>query len=172
MRTHHGGIEHLNEMRRLAHRRQRIEKGFEGPGSAQSPEPLPHAVPMPEFLRKRPPGDVMNHEILQGFEKLPVIAALVTAARVRGREHLQDNRPILIRHGREHGRSYKNRLPMSHRKSDLGIPLPYTELNPSTRPSMPCFTSLRFTSHANDPDDSSDPTQQAGASTDHPPGAL
>jgi hypothetical protein len=28
----------------------------------------------------------------------------------------------------------KNRLPMSQRKSDLGIPLPYTWLNPSTRP--------------------------------------
>ena len=85
-------------MRRLAHRRQRIEEGFEGPGSAQSPEPLPHAVPMPEFLRKRPPGDVMNHEIVQGFEKLPVIAALVTAARARGRKHLQKKYcPILIR---------------------------------------------------------------------------
>src|SRR5258705_9736933 len=30
------------------------------------------------------------------------------------------------RHGREHGRSSKNRLLMSQRKSDLGIPLPYT----------------------------------------------
>jgi hypothetical protein len=31
-------------------------------------------------------------------------------------------------------RSSKNRLPKSQRKSDLGIPLPYTWLNPSTRP--------------------------------------
>jgi hypothetical protein len=30
----------------------------------------------------------------------------------------------------------KNRLPMSQRKSDLGIPLPYTR-PPSTRPSRP-----------------------------------
>jgi hypothetical protein len=33
----------------------------------------------------------------------------------------------------------KNRLPMSQRKSDLGIPLPYTWLNPSTRPRSVLF---------------------------------
>ena len=52
----------------------------------------------------------------------------------RCRERPQYNRPILFRHGREHGRSSKNRLPMSQRKSDLGIPQSYTWLNPSTRP--------------------------------------
>ena len=29
MRVHHGGVQHLHQMRRLAHRRQRIEEGFE-----------------------------------------------------------------------------------------------------------------------------------------------
>jgi len=43
---------------------------------------------MPELLRQRPPGDVVNHEVMQRFEKLPVVAALVTAARARRREHL------------------------------------------------------------------------------------
>ena len=76
----------------------------------------------------------MNHKIVQGFEKLSVVPALVAAPRPRCREHPQYNRPILFRHGREHGRSSKNRLPKSQRKSDLGIPLPYTWLNPSTRP--------------------------------------
>src|ERR1700720_4103167 len=95
-----------------------------------------HAVPVPEFLRKSPPSDIMNHKIVQGFEKLSVVPALVAAPRPRCREHPQYNRPILFRHGREHGRSSKNRLPMSQRKSDLGIPLPYTWLNPSTRPSV------------------------------------
>ena len=69
------------------------------------------------------------------LEKLSVVPALVAAPRPRCREHPQYNRPILFRHGREHGRSSKNRLPKSQRKSDLGIPLPYTWLNPSTRPS-------------------------------------
>src|SRR6476620_4866480 len=85
---------------------------------------------------KVPPSDIMNHKIVQGFEKLSVVPALVAAPRPRCREHPQYNRPILFRHGREHGRSSKNRLPKSQRKSDLGIPLPYTWLNPSTRPRM------------------------------------
>src|SRR4249920_338266 len=122
-------------MRRLAQRRQGIEERFESSRSAQPPEPLPHAVPVPEFLRKSPPSDIMNHKIVQGLEKLSVVPALVAAPRPRCREHPQYNRPILFRHGREHSRSSKNRLPMSQRKSDLGIPLPYTWLNPSTRPS-------------------------------------
>src|SRR6266850_6448805 len=92
---------------------------------------------MPELLWKSPPGDVVNHEIVQGFEKLPVVAALVAAARPRRLEDLQNNRPIRLRHGCQHGRSSQNRPPMSHRKSDLGIPPPYTSLNPSTRPSRP-----------------------------------
>src|SRR5271167_5149462 len=135
MGAHHGGIEHLHQMRRLAHRRQGIEERFESSRSAQPPEPLPHAVPVPEFLRKSPPSNIMNHKIVQGFEKPSVVPALVAAPRPRCREHPQYNRPILFRHGREHGRSSKSRLPMSQRKSDLGIPLPYTWLNPSTRPS-------------------------------------
>ena len=46
--------EHLHQMRRLAHRRQGIEERFESSRSAQPPEPLPHAVPVPEFLREEP----------------------------------------------------------------------------------------------------------------------
>src|SRR5258705_9683433 len=37
-------------------------------------------------LRQRPPGDVVNHEIMQGFENLPVVPPLVAAARPRGRD--------------------------------------------------------------------------------------
>jgi hypothetical protein len=33
MGAHHGGIEHLRQMRRLAHRRQGIEERFESGGS-------------------------------------------------------------------------------------------------------------------------------------------
>src|SRR4249920_953007 len=65
MGAHHGGIEHLHQMRRLAHRRQGIEERFESSRSAQPPEPLPHAVPAPEFLRKSPPSNIMNHKIVQ-----------------------------------------------------------------------------------------------------------
>ena len=82
-------------------RRQGIEERFESSRSAQPPELLPHAVPAPEFLRKSPPSDIMNHKIVQGFEKLSVVPALVAAPRPRCREHPQYNRPILFRHGRD-----------------------------------------------------------------------
>jgi hypothetical protein len=70
---------HLHQMRRLAHCRQRIEESFESSGPAQAPEPLPDAVPMPKLFRQSSPSDVVNHEILQGFEKLPVVPSVVAA---------------------------------------------------------------------------------------------
>ena len=69
---------------------------FQSSRSAQPPEPLPHAVPVPEFLRKSPPSDIMNHKIVQGFEKLSVVPALVAAPRPRCREHPQYNRSSVM----------------------------------------------------------------------------
>src|SRR5712691_3256628 len=69
------------------------------------------------------------------LQKLAVVPALVAAPRARRPEYLQDERPVGFRHGREHGRSSSNRPPMSHRKTDSGIPPRYTRSNPSTRPS-------------------------------------
>jgi hypothetical protein len=45
---------------------------------------------VPEFLRKSPPSDIMNHKIVQGFEKLSVVPALVAAPRPRCREHTRN----------------------------------------------------------------------------------
>ena len=59
-------------MSRLAQCRQRIEESFESAGPAQAPEPLPDAVPLPKLFRESTPSDVVNHEILQGFEKPPI----------------------------------------------------------------------------------------------------
>src|SRR5215204_2511324 len=134
MGAHHSGIEHLHQMRGLAHPGKRIEEGFEGSGLAQSPEPFPHTVPGPELAWKRAPCDVVDRKILQCFEKLAIVPALVAAPRARRPEYLQDDRPVGFRHGREHGRSSSNRPPMSHRKTDLGIPPRYARSNPSTRP--------------------------------------
>jgi hypothetical protein len=39
---HDGGVEHLNQVGRLAHRREGVEEGFEHPGLAQAPKALPH----------------------------------------------------------------------------------------------------------------------------------
>src|SRR6266540_7158385 len=71
MGAYYGGVKHLNQMRGLAHRRERIEEGFECTGPAQSPEPLPHAVPMPELGRKRTPSNVVA--------ALPVVSHIATA---------------------------------------------------------------------------------------------
>jgi hypothetical protein len=35
---------------------------------------------MPKLFRESPPSDVVNYEILQGFEKLPVVPPLVAPA--------------------------------------------------------------------------------------------
>jgi len=71
MGAYYGGVKHLNQMRGLAHRRERIEEGFECTGPAQSPEPLPHAVPMPELGRKRTPSNVVA--------ALPVVSRIARA---------------------------------------------------------------------------------------------
>jgi AcrR family transcriptional regulator len=36
---------------------------------AEPVEPLPDRVPVPEPLRQRPPGDVVDSEVMKGFEK-------------------------------------------------------------------------------------------------------
>src|SRR5215218_7310865 len=42
VRPHDGGVEHLNQVGRLAHRREGVEEGFEPPGLAPAPKALPH----------------------------------------------------------------------------------------------------------------------------------
>ena len=51
MSAHDGGVEHLKEMRRRTHGRERVEKGLEDASLAQTIEALPHAVPRTEALR-------------------------------------------------------------------------------------------------------------------------
>jgi len=36
--------------------------------------------PMPKLGQKRTPSDVVNHEIVQGFEKSPIILSLVASS--------------------------------------------------------------------------------------------
>jgi len=116
MGAYDGGIEHLHKMSRLAQCRQRIEESFESAGPAQAPEPLPDAVPLPKLFRESPPSDVVNHEILQGFEKPPIVPPLVATARARCFEYPQNNRPVLFRHRGQHGRSSKPTTHESQKK--------------------------------------------------------
>ena len=84
MGAHDGGIEHLHQMSAVAQVGQSVEKRLEHAGAGQPPEALPHAVPVAELGRQRPPGDVVHREIVQRFQKLAVVAALVAAARQAG----------------------------------------------------------------------------------------
>lgn len=58
------GVKHLNQMGRVTHRGECFEKSRGDAGFAQSPEPLPNAVPVAELGGKRPPCDVVDHEIV------------------------------------------------------------------------------------------------------------
>src|SRR5579862_7950862 len=134
MSPNNGAVEHLNQMSGLAGLRQDLKKRLENARSAEPPEPLPDAVPVSEFPRQRSPCDVVDREIMQGFQKPAVVVARFTAARLHSVEHLQNDRPVLLRHSRQHGR-----LPVAghasiRRKGDSGIPLPDTWPYPSTRP--------------------------------------
>jgi hypothetical protein len=77
----HRAVEHLDQMRGLAQFGQGLEKGLEHTALAQPPKSLPHAVPVPELLRQSPPRDIVDREIVHRFQKLTIIAALVTATR-------------------------------------------------------------------------------------------
>src|SRR6516165_7381903 len=102
MRAHDGRIEHLNEMRRGAHRRERIEKRLEDAGLAQPVEPLPHAVPMAEALRQSAPSNVLDGEKMQRLEEAAIVLGFPTTTRLAGAKHRQRVRPILLIHLRRH----------------------------------------------------------------------
>jgi len=104
MGAHDRGVEHLNQVGRLAHGRESIKEGLEHPGLAQAPEARPNRVPVPELCRERAPGDVVDAEIVQRFEKQAVIPAFVAPPRATGSEYLNHPLPVLVRHPRQHGR--------------------------------------------------------------------
>jgi len=104
MSPHHGAVEHLNQVSGLAGLGQDLKERLEHARPAEPPEPLPDAVPVPELPRQGSPGDVVNREIVQRFQKLAVVVSRFATARLHGVEHLQNDRPVLVRHSRQHGR--------------------------------------------------------------------
>jgi len=153
----HRGVEHLHQVRALAQRCERIEKGLKDAASAQPPEAFPDRIPMAELHRKGAPSDVVDRKIMQRLQKLPVVPSFVATARAHRPENLQNNRPVILGHRRQHGRpseiptaheSLKNRF--GNRLASLSPPNPalrhvsldasaYALRNPSTRPSIKVF---------------------------------
>jgi hypothetical protein len=80
-------VEHLNEMRCGAHRRERVEEGLEDAGLAQAIEAFPHAVPRTEALRQRAPANVLDGEEMKRLEKAAIILSLASPPRQAGAEH-------------------------------------------------------------------------------------
>src|SRR3954470_15015014 len=131
MRPDHSRVEHLDQVGRGTQLRQRLEEGLNGAALAQSPEPLPDRVPVPKLGWQRPPGHVLQREIVQRFEKLAVVTSFGTPSRANRPKNVQSDRPILFRHPRQHGRS-------SQKPTRYESPTPrlvnVAIFNPSTRP--------------------------------------
>src|SRR6478736_9059071 len=122
-------------MRGLAQARQRFEKSLERPRLAEPPKALPHAVPIAELRRKRPPSDVMNGKIMQRFQKLAVVVAgSPRFERTAWNTSMAIDQSSSVICVSITGPS-KSRSPMNHRKTDLGIHFASTDDNPSTGPS-------------------------------------
>src|SRR5271170_4397337 len=117
MSAHDGGVEHLKDMRRRTHGRERVEKGLEDASLAQSIEALPHAVPRTEALRQRAPANVLDGEEMQRLEEAAVVLGFPPPPRQAGANHRQRLRPMVLIHLCRHwprplirSESYESRL--------------------------------------------------------------
>ena len=104
MSAHDGGVEHLKEMRRRTHGRERVEKGLEDASLAQSIEALPHAVPRTEALWQRAPANVLDGEEMKRLEEAAVVLGFPAATGQAGPEHRKRVRPIVLIHLCRHAR--------------------------------------------------------------------
>src|ERR1700690_4074929 len=117
MSAHDGGVEHLKEMRRRTHGRERVEEGLEDAGLAQAVEALPHAVPRTKAIRQRAPANVLDGEEMKRLEETAVVLGFPSATGQTGPEHRKRVRPIVLIHLCRHrprplirSESYESRL--------------------------------------------------------------
>jgi hypothetical protein len=103
MSAHDGGVEHLKDMRRRTHGRERVEEGLEDAGLAQAVEALPYAVPRTEALRQSAPANVLDGEEMKRLEETAVVRGLPSAPRQTGAKHRKRVRPIVLIHLCRHG---------------------------------------------------------------------
>ena len=85
MSAHGGRVEHLKEMRRGTHGRERVEEGLEHASLAQAIEALPHAVPMTEALRQRAPANVLDGEKMKRLKEAAIVLGPPSTPRQAGR---------------------------------------------------------------------------------------
>ena len=127
-------IEELDQVCRLAAFRQHLEECLEYPGATEPPEPLPYAVPFAKVARKCAPRYAVHSEVVDGFQELTVIMPWLAPARLRRIKHFQHDRPIALRHSRQHVRLPDAGHAVIRTKPDSGICQKRIAGIPSTRP--------------------------------------
>ena len=127
-------VEELDQVCRLAAFSQKLEECLEHPGAAEPPEPLPDAVPFAKFAGECAPRYAVDGEVVQGFQESTVIMPRLPPPRLRRSKHLQHDRPIALRHSRQHVRLPDAGHAVIRTKPDSGIRQKRMSGIPSTRP--------------------------------------
>ena len=68
-------IEELYQMRRLTAFGEHLKERLEDTGPAQSPEPLPYAVPVAKFIGQCSPGNTVDGEIVDRLQEFTVVTS-------------------------------------------------------------------------------------------------
>ena len=129
-------VEELDQVCRLTAFRQQLEECLEYPRAAEPPEPLPYAVPVAIFAGDRAPRYAVYCEIVDGFQEFTVIMPWLSPARLRRIKHFQHDRPIALRHSRQHVRLPDAGHAVIRTKPDSGIRQKSISGIPSTQPSL------------------------------------
>src|SRR6202046_2132458 len=103
---------------------------------AEPPEPLPYAVPVAIFAGQCSPRYAVYCEVVDGFQEFTVIMPWLSPARLRRIKHFQHDRPIALRHSRQHVRLPDTGHAVIRTKPDSGIRQKRMSGIPSTRPNL------------------------------------
>jgi hypothetical protein len=103
-------------------------------GAAEPPEPLPYAVPFAIFAGQCTPRYAVYREVVEGFQEFTVVMPRLSPARLGCIEHFQHDRPIALRHSRQHVRLPVAGHAVIRTKPDSGIRQKCMSGIPSTRP--------------------------------------
>jgi hypothetical protein len=127
-------VKELDQIRRPAAFGQQLEECLEDTRPAEPPEPLPYAIPFAKFTGQSPPGDVVNCEVVKRFQKFTIVTPRLSPARLRRIKHFQHDRPIALRHSRQHVRLPDAGHALIRTKPDSRIRQKRIAEIPSTRP--------------------------------------
>ena len=129
-------VEELDQVSRLAAFCQHLEECLEYTRPAEPPEPLPYAVPVAIFAGQCSPRYAVYCEVVDGFQEFTVIMPWLSPARLRRIKHFQHDRPIALRHSRQHVRLPDTGHAVIRTKPDSGIRQKRMAGIPSTQPRM------------------------------------